>query len=700
MLLCMGHDGSKRQAANLVLSFRAMGLHHMLTMAPDKATCEALWLTLPTLACVWWPSQFARRRPSSLYNDMFSRVALAFFEARKLLLEKLVLQHGLNVLHLDGDTIWFANPYAVFKTLYRDHQLVFQTDNPFVNAGVFYVQNVRDGDAAAWVLQELNRRIHRFTYKPESVAQLPNSAWANAPPYFANADEQANLNDVVGSSLAGGLTFSGGVEFMEARFRERFAPRKCFASAARIAPRDRAECDAVNEARKRMRDGGWKMRLNEGGEIQRARRSLRGCSSDTGFRYRSLTHLCQRRGWASAREGTLRVPGNASAPTARIALAPSWLFSHFPYGSFFDDFRQCHGSGWAWASASSAERRLCMPSHRVPAFMVHLAGLRQESWGRRTLMRALGVWQDAADAVAPEAWVSARFDARFDARFGEDAADGAAGGASQSSRVNTWTATGRLLVTEDVATPTEFRTMGDYDRFAARLLLLGLVLRRRAVMPPIDCKLPFMRKALMARHLRGMEVGCGASSQCVWLPYPHHIEPWCAGVDFLWDADFQMMKARGEVRTDEVAHRGADEFILSRRAQRLGASVQSGARNTSAASLLAAVDPNARILILHRPTKRAAGGAQAISTGEAGRRLALFGLGGPTAGPRTGGDPKDAPLAWLPLGGFRTLEWVAPFPRRLEASMRASQSAGGLGLSDAQVHIVKTCLKSLATSRE
>jgi hypothetical protein len=271
MLLCMGHDGSKRQAANLVLSFRAMGLHHMLTMAPDKDTCESLWLTMPSLACVWWPSQFARKRPSSLYNDMFSRVALAFFEARKLLLERLILHHRLNVLHLDGDTIWFANPYAVFKTMYKHHQLIVQTDNPFANAGVFYVQNVREGDGAAWVLQELNRRIHRFTYHPESVQQLPDSRWAAAPPFFANADEQANLNDVIASSLSGSITFSGGVEFMEARFRERFAPRKCFARVDRIAPSDRAECDSVNEARKKMRDAVERGRRHPAGAALAAR---------------------------------------------------------------------------------------------------------------------------------------------------------------------------------------------------------------------------------------------------------------------------------------------------------------------------------------------------------------------------------------------------------------------------------------------
>ena len=48
---------------------------------------------------------FAKPRPASLYNDMFKGESrtLAFFEARKLLLEQLVLRHRLNVLHLDGN---------------------------------------------------------------------------------------------------------------------------------------------------------------------------------------------------------------------------------------------------------------------------------------------------------------------------------------------------------------------------------------------------------------------------------------------------------------------------------------------------------------------------------------------------------------------------------------------------------------------
>jgi hypothetical protein len=83
MLLCIGGSGSMRTGLNLVLNFRSMGLYHMLILAPEKAVCEELWDALPSLACVWWPSQFTAPRPKSLYNTMFSRIALAFFEARK-----------------------------------------------------------------------------------------------------------------------------------------------------------------------------------------------------------------------------------------------------------------------------------------------------------------------------------------------------------------------------------------------------------------------------------------------------------------------------------------------------------------------------------------------------------------------------------------------------------------------------------------
>ena len=62
-------------------------------------------------------------------------------------------------------------------------------DGPFLNAGIFYVQRVARGDATAWALQELNRRIGRLTYHPESVAQVRVSPNPNPNP---NPDPDPN----------------------------------------------------------------------------------------------------------------------------------------------------------------------------------------------------------------------------------------------------------------------------------------------------------------------------------------------------------------------------------------------------------------------------------------------------------------------------------------------------------------------------
>jgi len=493
MLLCIGGEGSMRTGLNLVLNFRAMGLYNMLILTLDEEVCKGLWSVLPQLACVWWPSRLNGPKPNSLYNTMFSKYALAFFEARKVLLERLVMQHRLNVLHLDADTIWFANPYPIFKTLYKDYALIIQTDNPFVNAGVMYVQNVQPGDSAAWVIEELNRRIDRFTYHPESVRQLPNSQWST-PPHFANADEQANLNDIVASALIGRNTFASGVEFYEARFK-----------------RDKGSA----EARKLMADRSWTYRVQQA-DIAPARRKLEPLEPDQ--RYAPIVHLCKMSLWDRVQYAPLRVPGNASAPSARLLLAPNWLFSHFPYGAFFPSFKQCHADSWRWREAAPTEQRLCMPKFRVPTVMVHMSGLRNGQWGRRGVMRALGVWNDKADLVAADAWVSTRSDA--------------------------------LLVVDHLFSRS-FTSMREFDLLASRALLLGLLLKRRVVIPPLPCDKAWSQKAMEPSHLRALEVGCGPDKQCVWLPMPHFKEAWCSGVDFLYDIDYQELRRRdADARSD------------------------------------------------------------------------------------------------------------------------------------------------------
>jgi hypothetical protein len=608
MLLCIGGSGSMRAGMNLVMNFRTMGLYHMLILAPDRGVCDGLWSALPSLACVWWPARFTADRPASLYNTMFSRTALAFFEARKILMERLVVTYRLNVLHLDADTVWFANPYPLFKTLYKDYTLIIQTDNPFVNAGIMYVQNVAPGDATAWVLEELNRRIDRFTYRPESVRELPSSGWSTAP-HFANADEQANLNDIVTTVLNGKPTYAAGVEFYEARFK-----------------RDKGDATA----RAKMADGGW-VRQQQNGDVAPARRHL--VSLAPAKEYEALVHLCKMSLWERVSAVPLAVPGNASAPRGAMLLAPEWLFSHFPYGAFFPSFRQCHADSWGWKKArggpSALEQRLCMPTFRVPVVMVHMAGLRNGQWGRRGVMRALGVWHDAADAVATEDWVSPR--------------------------------TERLLALSSADAPASFRSMAEFDRFAARLLLLGLLLRRRVVMPPMPCRTAWAQSSMEPRHLRGLEVGCGPDKQCVWLPMPHFKEAWCNGVDFLYDIDYRELLAREPAVATDAATLEADELEISAKAD--GEPLVVRRRAPGRAGTPREPLPSTRVLLL----RTTSGGG--------------------------------VPLSWLPLDGFERKRWGADYQRRVADALRA-EAPTGLELSRSQLGIVKDCLQSLATSKD
>ena len=62
---------------------------------------------------------------------------------------------------------------------------------------------------------------------------------------------------------------------------------------------------------------------------------------------------------------------------------------------------------------------------------------------------------------------------------------------------------------------------------------------RRVVMPPLPKDARWAERAIEPRHLRAIEVGCGPDKQRVWLPMPHFKEPWCSGVDFLYEIDYR-----------------------------------------------------------------------------------------------------------------------------------------------------------------
>ena len=142
--------------------------------------------------------------------------AFYFYDLRKHYAARLAVELRINVLQTDTDVVWLANPYPAFKTAYAGQQLITMSDRPLLNAGVFYTQNVRPGDGAAWVLQEVSRRVHLFLTTPEAVRwYVP---WAQAP-FYANLDEQTLMNDCVRSSIANVTCYAQATAGWEVRTR-------------------------------------------------------------------------------------------------------------------------------------------------------------------------------------------------------------------------------------------------------------------------------------------------------------------------------------------------------------------------------------------------------------------------------------------------------------------------------------------------
>lgn len=422
------------------------------------------------------------------------------------------------------------------------------------------------------------------------MTQLPNSGWST-PPHFANADEQANLNDIVVSAVTGEPSFTSGVEFYEARFKK----EKGSAEAAKL-----------------MADHRWTARM-QGEDVGRARGKLVSVRPE--LQYDKVVHLCKMDLWRPVNAAPLRVPGNATAAPSSMLLAPEWLFSHFPYGVFFPSFQKCHADSWRWKELSALEQRLCSPGFRVPTVMVHFSGLRNGQWGRRNVMRALGFWHADADKVAPDSWVSIP--------------------------------TERLLVAgPSLMAHGVLKSMADFDAFAARLLLLGLLLGRRVVMPSLPHDAAWAEKAIEPRHLRAIEVGCGQERQRAWLPMPHSKEPWCSGIDFIYDIDYKTLVPA--IPPGHISHIAASSLRLT---------------ESSGAPLLAMSSgsalPDARVLVLNTAA----------------------------------GETPAQPLAWLPIQEWKKENsWKGPFALRVHEALEAA------GVPN--LRIVRDCMHSLATSKD
>ena len=229
----------------------------------------------------------------------------------------MAIEFGVNVLQTDTDVVWLANPYPALKRVFGGQQIIGMSDKPMINAGVFYAQNVKRGDGASWVLQELSRRIHTFILRPSAVRDYV--PWAQ-PPYYANVDEQTLMNDCVRSSIANVSSFA-----------------QATAGWGEEAPHG---------------DGDEQiLRVEAYGRVQIARLAQQGGPRRGHAAAARLSATAHRR---AVRRAGRQVPGIAyplhfvgsSAPPrpASLAIGPSWLFMHLPSSMAATSIRKCRSN--------------------------------------------------------------------------------------------------------------------------------------------------------------------------------------------------------------------------------------------------------------------------------------------------------------------------------------------------------------------
>lgn len=326
---------SSATAINIVMQLHALRLHHVLFISDSNASCHALREALPRLACVW-SSRLPTSKPPNpgLAVQLYWGFAFYFYDIRKHYLARMAIELGVNVLQTDTDAVWLANPYPALKGIYGGQQIVAMEDRPMVNAGVFYAQNIREGDGAAWVLRELSRRIHLFMFQPEAVAwYVP---WAKAP-FFANVDEQTLMNDCVRSAIANVTSYAQATAGWEVKRH--------------------------NTGTRRNRTFSWRRTpehelLRSLGDTVAARRRTETLHTPV-----TLTGLCRPITVRAVATYPLHAVGSAAAPTASFARAPHWLFMPFPSSSSASHIRHCSSAeeedrpmlgGRANASAAAA----------------------------------------------------------------------------------------------------------------------------------------------------------------------------------------------------------------------------------------------------------------------------------------------------------------------------------------------------------
>ena len=474
---------SSANGLNTLMQLRALNLHHVLYLSDSAASCAAVRLAMPDIACVW-SSRIPSTKPkvAGLCVQLYWGYAFYFYDLRKHYAARMTIELGINVLQTDTDVVWLANPYPALKAVFGGVQIVAMSDRPMVNAGVFYAQNVKPGDGAAWVLRELARRIHTFILRPSAVKDYV--PWAQ-PPFFANVDEQTLMNDCVRSSIANVTSFAQATAGWEVkRHRTGTMMNKTFKF------KGTPEYRLLAWLNKRVPAAGRRSRLNGPVPINQL------CGAPTVNSPGTLYPLH----WV----------GSSAPARASIAIGPSWLFMSLPSSMAASSIRRCRhianasaaraqatapaadGAAADGAVAAPQESPTSVPA--APFVMGHLAGVRTGAWSRRALMRAYGWWHAQADMLIARQLGWGRRTRTLELAVGDEA--------------RAWL--GRAISTQ-----------AHFDLLMGNLLLLGLLANRRVVMPEMPhCSIATSPgRGYGNRPVGARSTTLGLRSQtCAWMP--------------------------------------------------------------------------------------------------------------------------------------------------------------------------------------
>ena len=188
------------EALSLVLTLRRIGFEHFAPMSDGPETCEAMRqaATARGISPLWpcWYSSWPRDHPGWQQWGTAPGCVSAARSSRTCVLEQLwasryhvaaqILATGVNLLHVDTDSVFLSDPYELLKRPPLSHTSLLILPETPANGGMWYAQNTSKGTGAAWIIAEVARRTLR-------VIDLPLARGKKGLPPF----DQAMLGDVL-----------------------------------------------------------------------------------------------------------------------------------------------------------------------------------------------------------------------------------------------------------------------------------------------------------------------------------------------------------------------------------------------------------------------------------------------------------------------------------------------------------------------